>query len=184
MAGLNKVMLIGHLGKDPEMRYTASGLAIANISLATTERVKGEDRTEWHRIVAWGRLAETCGQYLGKGRQVHIEGRIQTRDWEDKDGNRRTTTEIVAYDLIMLGGRDSGEGRGRDDGYSGSGGYGRGGRSEGRERSGGYDEGRRGEGGGQRDRRDSDPGRESDRGRGSGADRPSEPPPPEDEIPF
>lgn len=115
MAGLNKVMLIGHLGRDPEMRYTASGLAIANINLATTERVKGEDRTEWHRIVVFDKLAEICGQYLTKGRQAYFEGRLQTREWTDKEGNKRWTTEIVCNTMQMLGGR--GDSAPRQGGY-------------------------------------------------------------------
>lgn len=107
---LNKVMLLGHLGRDPEVRYTGSGKAVATFSLATSEQWKDRDgndqeRTEWHRVVAWGRLGEICGEYLSKGKQVYLEGRIQTREWEDQEGNRRTTTEIVANDLIMLGGR-------------------------------------------------------------------------------
>jgi single-strand DNA-binding protein len=110
--GLNKAILIGHLGRDPEMRYTQSGVAVANFNIATTEtwtNKEGEkdSRTEWHRIVAFGKLGEICGEYLAKGRQVYIEGRIQTRDWEDRDGVKRYTTEIVASQMIMLGSRDS-----------------------------------------------------------------------------
>ena len=110
--GLNKAILIGHLGRDPEMRYTQSGVAVANFSIATTEtwtnkEGEKESRTEWHRIVAFGKLGEICGEYLAKGRQVYIEGRIQTRDWEDRDGVKRYTTEIVASQMIMLGSRDS-----------------------------------------------------------------------------
>jgi single-strand DNA-binding protein len=106
--GVNKVILIGNLGKDPEIRYTQKGTAVANFTIATTE-VWGSDgeqneRTEWHNIVAWARLAEICNQYLKKGRQVYIEGRIQTRQWEDRDGNTRYTTEIVAQNMQMLGG--------------------------------------------------------------------------------
>jgi len=101
--GVNKVILIGHLGRDPETRTTQSGQTVANFTLATTERFKGEDRTEWHRIVVWGKLAEICAQYLTKGKQVYIEGRIQTREWEDKEGNKKTTTEIVANEMRMLG---------------------------------------------------------------------------------
>ncbi len=113
MAGtLNKVMLIGHLGRDPEIRYLPSGQANATFSMATTETWAGKDgqkesRTEWHRIVAWGKLAEICGQYLAKGKLIYIEGRIQTREWEDRDGNKRTTTEIVANQMQMLGAKDS-----------------------------------------------------------------------------
>ena len=113
MAGINKVILVGRLGQDPEVRYTPDGTAVANFSIATSEEWKdknsGEkrERTEWHRIVAWRRLGEICGEYLSKGRQVYIEGRIQTRSWEDKDGNKRYTTEIIASDVQFLGGRDS-----------------------------------------------------------------------------
>ena len=108
MAGINKAILIGNLGRDPEVRYTPNGLAIANFTIATSETFNNksgerETRTEWHRIVAFGKLGEICGEYLAKGKQVYIEGRIQTRDWEDKDGNRRSTTEIVASQMQMLG---------------------------------------------------------------------------------
>ena len=111
MAGINKAILIGNLGRDPELRYTPSGLAVANFSLATSETRTNKDgeketRTEWHRIVAFGRLGEICGEYLAKGKQIYIEGRIQTRDWEDKDGIKRYTTEIVANQMQMLGTRD------------------------------------------------------------------------------
>ena len=109
MAGLNKAILIGNLGKDPEIRYAPSGMAVANFSLATTENWtkdgQRESRTEWHRIVAFGRLAEICGEYLSKGKQIYVEGKIQTREWEDKDGNKRYTTEIVANQMQMLGTR-------------------------------------------------------------------------------
>jgi single-strand DNA-binding protein len=105
---LNKVMLLGNLGRDPEVRYTASGRAVASFTLATTftwrdQEGSDQEKTEWHRIVAWGRLGEICGEYLSKGQKVYIEGRIQSRDWEDQDGNKRTTVEIVANDMIMLG---------------------------------------------------------------------------------
>jgi len=108
MASVNKVILIGNLGADPELRYTPSGTPVATFSLATkeywTNKEGGkEERTEWHRIVAWGRLGEICGEYLHKGRQVYVEGRIQTRAWEDRDGNKRYTTEIVAQIMQMLG---------------------------------------------------------------------------------
>jgi single-strand DNA-binding protein len=108
MAGVNKVILIGRLGRDPELRYTPSGSPVANFSIATSEEWKDKDtgekkeRTEWHRIVAWRRLGEICGEYLHKGMQVYIEGRIQTREWEDRDGNKRYTTEIVASNMQML----------------------------------------------------------------------------------
>lgn len=108
MASVNKVILIGNLGSDPEVKYTPSGAAVANFNLATNESWTGKDgkkeeRTEWHRIVAWSKLAELCGEYLSKGRPVYIEGRLQTRDWTDKDGNKRYTTEIVAQTLQFLG---------------------------------------------------------------------------------
>ena len=115
MATVNKVILIGNLGADPELRYTPSGTPVANFSLATHEQWTNKDgekgeRTEWHRIVAWGRLGEICGEYLHKGSPVYIEGRIQSRSWEDRDGNRRYTTEIIAQAMQMLGG-PSKEGR-------------------------------------------------------------------------
>jgi len=108
MRGVNKVILIGNLGKDPEVRYTSSGQAVANFPIATTEvstnkEGNKQEYTEWHRIVAWGRLAEICGEYLTKGKPVYIEGSIRTRSWEDKSGNTRWTTEIVARNMQMLG---------------------------------------------------------------------------------
>ena len=110
MASINKVFLIGNLGKDPETRQAGSS-SVCNFSIATTEvwnsKQTGErqERTEWHRIVVWGKSADHCGQYLKKGRSCHVEGRLQTRDWEDKDGNKRYTTEIVADRVTFLGGR-------------------------------------------------------------------------------
>lgn len=116
MAGsVNKVILIGHLGKDPEMRYTAAGSPIANFSLATSESWKdkqsGEktDKTEWHNIVMFDKVAEIAGQYLRKGSLVYLEGKLQTRKWQDKDGNDRYTTEIVASQMTMLGGKGESE---------------------------------------------------------------------------
>jgi single-strand DNA-binding protein len=114
MASVNKVILIGNLGRDPEVRYTPSGTAVANFSLATTENWTNKDgekqsRTEWHRIIAWGRLGETCGEYLSKGSQVYIEGSIQTNEWEDQEGNKRKTTEIRAWKMQMLGSRAQAE---------------------------------------------------------------------------
>jgi single-strand DNA-binding protein len=111
---VNKVILVGNLGKDPELRYTPSGAAVATFSLATSERYKdksGEwvDKTEWHNIVAWRNLAEICGKFLHKGKQVYIEGKIQTRSYDDRDGNKRYMTEIVAQRVRFLGG---GAGRG------------------------------------------------------------------------
>ena len=113
--GVNKVILLGNLGFDPEVRHTQSGTTVANLRLATTESVKvgdgWEDRTEWHRIVLFGRTAETAGQYLKKGSQVYIEGRIQTRKWQDQQGNDRYSTEVVGRNMIMLGGRGGGGGQ-------------------------------------------------------------------------
>ena len=108
--GLNKVMIIGHLGRDPEMRYTPSGRPVTTYSVATSRSWNTSDGdrrsdTEWFNVVAWGSLAEICKQYLVKGQQVYIEGRLQTRRWEDDDGNKRTTVEIVAKEMIMLGDR-------------------------------------------------------------------------------
>lgn len=115
--GVNKVILIGNLGKDPEIRYTPAGMAIANFTIATSETRPNKDgqkeeKTEWHKIVTFGKLAEICGEYLAKGRQVYIEGRIQTRAWDDKEGNKRYTTEIVANQMQMLGPKGSGSGAG------------------------------------------------------------------------
>lgn len=109
-SGVNKVIIIGHLGKDPEVRYTPSGQAVANFALATTEswndkQGQKQEKTEWHRIVAWGKTAELAGEYLAKGRQVYIEGKLQTRQWDDRDGNKKYTTEIVVSNLTFLGGR-------------------------------------------------------------------------------
>ncbi len=109
---LNKVMLIGHLGKDPEMRFTPSGKAVTNFTMATNEvwldqSGEKQERTEWHRVVTWGKLAENCAKLLSKGKQIYIEGRIQTRQWDDKDGNKRYTTEIVANQMQLLSAMDS-----------------------------------------------------------------------------
>jgi single-strand DNA-binding protein len=123
--GLNKVMLIGHLGNDPEIKIMSSGQTRVNFTLATNENFKDssgnlQERTEWHRIIVWGKLAEICGQYLKKGRQVYIEGRLQTRSWDDtKSGEKKYTTEIVCSDMQMLGGqRDQGGGQGYNEGSS------------------------------------------------------------------
>jgi len=114
MASVNKAILIGNLGRDPEVRYTPSGTAVANFSLATSENWTNKDgekqsRTEWHRIEAWGRLGETCGEYLSKGSQVYIEGSIRTDEWEDQEGNKRQTTKIRAWRMQMLGSRAQAE---------------------------------------------------------------------------
>ena len=123
MASVNKVILVGNLGADPEIRYTPSGTAVANFNLATREQWTNksgekEEKTEWHRIVAWARLGEICGEYLRKGSQVYVEGRLQTRSWEDRDGNKRYTTEIVAQVMQMLGSpRKEGEARSTEERY-------------------------------------------------------------------
>lgn len=112
---LNKAMIIGNLGRDPELRYTQSGTPVANFSVATNRKWKDnsgqlQEQTEWHRIVVFGRQAENCEKYLSKGRQVFVEGRLQTRDWEDKDGNTKRTTEIVARNVQFLSGGAGGGG--------------------------------------------------------------------------
>jgi single-strand DNA-binding protein len=117
MAGVNKAILVGNLGRDPELRQTPNGQSVVNFTLATSETwtdKTGErvERTEWHRIVVWGKTAENCHQYLSKGRTVYIEGRIQTREWEDKDGNKRYTTEINANTVNFIGPRTDGGGSG------------------------------------------------------------------------
>ena len=112
-SGINKVILVGNLGKDPDMRYTAGGDAVANLSIATSEswndNQTGEkkEKTEWHRVVFFRRIAEVCGEYLKKGSSVYIEGSLRTRDWEDDKGNKRYTTEIIGREMQMLGGRRS-----------------------------------------------------------------------------
>jgi single-strand DNA-binding protein len=150
---VNKAIIIGHLGADPEVRYTQGGQAVANFNVATSENWNDQqgnrqERTEWHRIVAWGKLGELCKQYLSKGRQVYIEGRIQTSKWQDKDGNDRYTTEIVANQVTFLGsggqGQGQGQGGGGYGGGQGGGGYGGGGQGGGSQGGGGY-----GGGGGQ-----------------------------------
>lgn len=153
---LNKVLLLGNLGRDPEVRYTSSGKAVASFTVATSQRWKDQDgneqeRTEWHRVVAWGRLGEICGEFLSKGRQIFVEGRIQSREWEDQDGNRRTTVEIIANDMIMLGGANVSPTQGRDD----------------------YERGSKPSSGGS-----------SREGPGKRDSRSYTPPPPEDDIPF
>ncbi|MCG3202689.1 MAG: Single-stranded DNA-binding protein [Gammaproteobacteria bacterium] len=116
--GINKVILIGNLGGDPEVKYTASGSAVTNVTIATSENWKdkttgeNQERTEWHRVVFFGKLAEIAGEYLRKGSQVYVEGRLQTRKWQDKEGQDRYTTEIVVNDMQMLGGRGGGSASG------------------------------------------------------------------------
>lgn len=109
MASLNKVILIGNLGADPDVRFTGSGNPVANFNIATTEKWQGGEKTEWHKVVVFGKQAETCKEYLSKGRQVYIEGRLQTRQWDDKDGNKRYTTEVVAQRVLFLGSRPGGK---------------------------------------------------------------------------
>ncbi len=176
MASLNKVMLIGNLGADPEMRYTQNNQSVCNFRMATTDvwndkSGQKQERTEWHRIVVWGRQAEACVNYLKKGRPVYVEGRIQTREWDDKEGVKRYTTEIVAERVQFLGsprGEDGGSSYDRGAG-GGGGGYSRGG---------GYDRGGGGGGGGGYDRGGGGGGGDT----GGGSD---EPPPLDDsDIPF
>ena len=129
---VNKVILLGNLGKDPETRYTQSGLAVAKFSVATSSRTKdGGDKTEWHNVVAWDKLAELCGRLIGKGSKVYIEGRLQTREYTDRDGNRRWSTEVVAREMVFLttleGRSGGGGGGGGGDNRGGGGGDNRGG---------------------------------------------------------
>ena len=122
MASVNKVILIGNLGRDPEVRYAPSGSAICNVTIATSrnwkDKTSGErqEETEWHRVVFYDRLAEIAGEYLKKGKSVYVEGRLKTRKWTDKEGAERYTTEIIAQEMTMLGGRDSMGGGGDDEG--------------------------------------------------------------------
>ncbi len=168
--GVNKVILVGNLGNDPETRYTANGGAITTISVATSESWKDkqsgemQERTEWHRVKFFGRLAEIAGEYLRKGRQVYIEGSLRTDKYTDKDGNTRYTTDIIANEMQMLGGTGGGEGGGQ-----------RGGGEQGSRGGGGGDYGRRGGGEG--------------RGESRGGPAPSRQAPPaddfsDDDIPF
>ena len=125
MASVNKVIIIGNLGRDPEVRYTPNGSAVCNVSVATTRTWKSKDsgdkneETEWHRVVFYDRLAEIAGEYLKKGRSIYVEGRLKTRKWQDKDGAEKYTTEIIAEEMKMLGGRE-GMGAGADEGSSSS----------------------------------------------------------------
>ena len=168
--GINKVILIGNLGADPELKYTAGGTAVCKFRIATSETFKDRDgnqqeRTEWHRITAWGKLAEICGQYLSKGRQVYVEGSLRTNMWEDQQGNKRYSTEIVVRDVQFLGGGAQGGG-GNYGGGQGGGNYGggQGGGNYGGGQGGG------GQGGG-------------NYGGGQGGDF-GGPPPTDDDIPF
>ena len=121
MGSVNKVILVGNLGRDVEIRYTSGGTAVATLSLATTDvwTDKGgqrQEKTEWHRVVLWGKTAETLQEYLLKGRQIYVEGRLQTRQWDDRDGNKRYTTETRADRVVLLGGRGAGGGGGMSHG--------------------------------------------------------------------
>jgi single-strand DNA-binding protein len=133
MASVNKVILVGNLGRDPELRYTPGGQPVANFSIATSESWNKKDgsgreeRTEWHRIVAWGRTAELCAQYLAKGRTVYIEGRLQTREWENKEGQKQRTTEVIANTVQFIGGGGGGGGGAAGGGSTPRGGQGSGG---------------------------------------------------------
>jgi single-strand DNA-binding protein len=121
--GVNKVILVGNLGKDPEVRYTPSGSAVANVAIATSDQWKDkqtgeqQERTEWHRVVFFNRLAEVVGEYVKKGQQIYVEGRIQTRKWQDQSGQDRWTTEIGASEMQMLGGRGGGGSAGAGSGF-------------------------------------------------------------------
>lgn len=122
---VNKVLLIGRLGSNPEIRYTPSGAAVANFSVATNESWtdksgQKQERTEWHRIVVWGKLAQLCGEYLSKGRQAYIEGRLQTRQWQDKEGQTKYTTEVIATTIQFLGGAGERAGAGAGPGMGSS----------------------------------------------------------------
>jgi len=113
MSSLNKILLIGHLGKDPEIRYTPDGSPVATFSIATSENWTDkngtrQEHTEWHNIVAWNKLADLSKRFLSKGRQVYVEGRLRTREWTDRDGNKRRTTEIIATQMVLLGSRPQG----------------------------------------------------------------------------
>ena len=141
--GINKVILVGNLGNDPEVRYMPNGNAVANLSLATSESWKDpqgqiQERTEWHRLTMYRRLAEIAGEYLKKGSQIYVEGKLQTRKWQDQSGQDRYTTEIIVDQMQMLGGRGQG-GQNNDQGGYNQGGYNQGG---GNNQGGGYNQGR------------------------------------------
>jgi len=124
MGSVNKVILVGNLGRDAELRYTPGGAAVATLNMATTEvwndkQGQRQEKTEWHRVVLWGKSAESLAEYLTKGKQIYVEGRLQTRQWDDKDGNKRYTTEIRGDRIVLLGG-GSGRGAGGGGGYGAS----------------------------------------------------------------
>jgi single-strand DNA-binding protein len=121
MGSVNKVILVGNLGRDAELRYTPGGAAVATLNMATTEvwndkAGQKQEKTEWHRVVLWGKSAETLSEYLTKGKQIYVEGRLQTRQWDDKDGNKRYTTEIRGDRIVLLSGGGGGMGAGRSQG--------------------------------------------------------------------
>ncbi|MFL5356025.1 single-stranded DNA-binding protein [Archangium sp.] len=169
--GVNKVILIGNLGADPEVRFTPGGQAVANFRIATSDtwtdkNGQKQERTEWHRIVVWGKLAELCGEYLKKGRQCYVEGRLQTREWTDKENRKNYTTEVVANAVTFLGGRD---------GAGAGGGGGGGGRGSSQQRGGGQ----QGGGGGGYDDYGPPPGMDEGGGGGGGQQGGGD-----DDIPF
>lgn len=171
--GVNKVILIGNLGADPEVRFTPGGQAVANFRIATSDtwtdkNGQKQERTEWHRIVVWGKLAELCGEYLKKGRQCYVEGRLQTREWTDKENRKNYTTEVVANAVTFLGGRDGA-------GAGGGGGGGGGGRGYSQQRGGGQ----QGGGGGGYDDYGPPPGMDEGGGGGGGGSGGGD-----DDIPF
>jgi single-strand DNA-binding protein len=132
MGSVNKVILVGNLGRDAELRYTPGGAAVATLNMATTEvwndkAGQKQEKTEWHRVVLWGKSAETLSEYLTKGKQIYVEGRLQTRQWDDKDGNKRYTTEIRGDRIVLLSGGGGGMGAGRSQGRSAGAGAGAGG---------------------------------------------------------
>ncbi len=189
---INKVILVGRLGQDPDIRYSPSGTAIAKFSLATDERVPAgegnwEDRTEWHRIVAFGKLAEVCGNYLAKGRLVFVEGSIRSNQWEDQQGQKRTTYEIMARDIQMLGGGEGqrqGGSQGQGNPQGGGQGYPQGGQGYSQGGGQGYSQG-----GGQGYSQGQNQGGQQQRNPGPGGRTQMEelPPnmgPPDDDIPF
>ena len=135
MSGVNLVILLGNVGKDPELRETKSGKKVTSFSLATSKKINDEEKTEWHRIVAWNKTAKVCADYLSKGSQVHITGELQTREWEDGEGVKRQTTEIIAQFVTLIG-----QGRGQGAGQGSSSGGGQPDSSEGQSSGGGSDE--------------------------------------------
>ncbi|MBW2704399.1 MAG: single-stranded DNA-binding protein [Deltaproteobacteria bacterium] len=199
MAGVNKVILLGNLGADPEARSTQSGSTVTNFRIATSEKWTGKDgqaqeRTEWHRIVTFGRLADHCRDYLSKGRQVYVEGRIQTNAWEDREGNKRYTTEIIAQTVQFLGkgGGGGGDQGGGGGGFNQGGGQGGGGYNQGGGGQGGGGQGGGGQGGGGQGGGGQGGGGQGGGGQGGGQDSGGQggggwdPPPPisDDDVPF